>query len=131
MKNVIHSNMRNERQYAAKTILVTGFQLLLKKYSPGAYQDLHCRVYVHRVIYTQKQDIRTSVKQNENVPFETASLVIPGLMYASVTESAYKEVHRTAYSVVQAWELKTDYIFQKTRGKDGAQVQEHQEISNS
>lgn len=50
------------------------------------------------------------------MPFETASLVIPGLMYASVIESAYKEVQ----PVVQAWQLTTDYIFWKTRGKVGA-----------
>lgn len=54
------------------------------------------------------------------MPFETASLVIPGLIYASVRESAYKEVQRTAYPVVQAWQLTTDYIFQKTGGKVGA-----------
>lgn len=52
MKNVIHSDMRNERQYAAKTILVTGFQPLFKNYSPGAYQDLRYRACVHRVMYT-------------------------------------------------------------------------------
>lgn len=33
---------------------------------------------------------------------------------------AYKEVQHTVCPVVQAWQLTTDYIFQKTRGKIGA-----------
>lgn len=49
--------------------------------------------------------------QNENVLVETASLVIPGLMYASVVKSAHKQVQCTACLLIQAWQLTTDEIF--------------------